>query len=128
MIESLRLTPFPTGSRVKDRLSHLVGKVLKGANLVTVDPLTGDTPVTLYGFFLTLGEGPGSRPHPDLHNRSCMTYTTALVCCFWPKMTSARLRDAWRHMRQDRKSLKPVEGANRSLRQRLGLRGELSLA
>lgn len=31
-------------------------------------------------------------------------------------------------MSQDRESLKPVEGANRSLRQHLGLRGELSLA
>lgn len=31
-------------------------------------------------------------------------------------------------MSQDRESLKPVEGANRSLRQRLGLRGELALA
>lgn len=31
-------------------------------------------------------------------------------------------------MSQDRESLKPVEGANRSLRQHLGLRGELTLA
>ncbi|MGG6269646.1 HPP family protein [Leptolyngbya sp. AN03gr2] len=31
-------------------------------------------------------------------------------------------------MSQDRKSLKPIEGANRSLRRRLGLKGELLLA
>ena len=43
-------------------------------------------------------------------------------------MLNAFRRNTWRRVSQDRKNLKPVEGAERSLRQRLGLRGELFLA
>lgn len=65
------MTTFPIGSRVKARHSNLVGKVLKQeANLVTVDWLNGNPPVTLLDFFLVLDEGSRSEPLSNLRKPS----------------------------------------------------------
>lgn len=54
---------FPVGSRVKARYSKLVGKVVhQEANLVTVDWLNGNPPVTLLDFFFVLDEQRGGEP------------------------------------------------------------------
>lgn len=62
---------FPVGSRVKSRYSNLVGKVVRQeANLVTVDWLNGNPPVTLLDFFFVLDEGSRGEPLSSLRKPS----------------------------------------------------------